>query len=82
LPQPLTISDLLTLEVARRSAYACREAFAGRIPREIPLARLAGLIKRAAEGPQDVAVVSVALKMILSLRGRPVPVERRRFPGF
>jgi hypothetical protein len=41
--------------------------------------QLAGLLERAAEGQQDVADVSTALKIVLQLEGVTVSVERRRF---
>jgi hypothetical protein len=42
--------------------------------------QLAGLLRRAAEGQQNVAEVSTALPDRAAARGRAMPVERRRFP--
>jgi DNA-binding GntR family transcriptional regulator len=69
LPRPIIIPDVMALEtladvrilVEKHPAEEYRSKFTWR--------QLAGLLKRAAEGQQDVAEVSTALKIVLQLEG-------------
>ena len=69
LPRPVTIPDLLTLETLNDVRTFVDKHLPIEYRTKFTWRQLAGLLKRAAEGQQDVAKVSVALKIVLSLEG-------------
>ena len=69
LQRPLTIPDLLTLETLADVRVLVEKHLPPEYRAKFTWRQLAGLLKRAAEGQQDVAKVSTALKIVLQLEG-------------
>ena len=67
LPRPLTIPDLLTLETLADARALVEKHLPAEYRSKFTLRQLPGLLKRAAEGQQDIAEVSTALKIVLHL---------------
>ena len=69
LPRPIIIPDVMELTLADVRALVEKH-----LPKEYRVKftwrQFAGLLKRAAEGQQDVAEVSTALRITLQLEGR------------
>jgi hypothetical protein len=69
LPRPLTIPDLLTLETLNDVRVLVEKRLPPEYRSKFTCRQLAGLLKRAAEGQQEVADVSAALRIVLQLEG-------------
>jgi hypothetical protein len=69
LPRPLTIPDLLTLETLADVRALVEKHLPAEYRAKFIWRQLAGLLRRAAEGQQDVSEVSIALKIVLQLEG-------------
>ena len=69
LPRPLTIPDVLTLETLADVRALVEKHLPAEYRSKFTWRQLAGLLKRAAEGQQDVAEVSTALRIVLQLEG-------------
>ena len=65
LPQPLTIPDVLTRETLVDVRALVEKHLPAEYRSKFTRRQLAGLLKRAAEGQQDVAEVSTALRIVL-----------------
>jgi hypothetical protein len=69
LPRPLTIPDLLTLETLADVRALVEKHLPAEYRAKFTRRHLAGLLKRAAEGQQDVSEVSTPLRIVLQLEG-------------
>jgi hypothetical protein len=69
LPRPIIIPDVLTLETLADVRALVEKHLPAEYRSKFTWRQFAGLLKRAAEGQQDVAEVSVALKIVLQLEG-------------
>jgi hypothetical protein len=69
LPRPITIPDLLTLETLADVRVLVEKHLPPEYRAKFTWRQLAGLLKRAAEGQQDISEVSAALKIVLQLEG-------------
>jgi len=69
LPRPLIIPDVLTLETLADVRALVEKHLPAEYRSKFTWRQLAGLLKRAAEGQQDVAEVSTALRIVLQLEG-------------
>ena len=71
LPRPIIIPDVMELATLADVRILVEKHLPAEYRSKFTWRQLAGLLKRAAEGQQDVAEVSVALKIVLSLEGVP-----------
>ena len=69
LPRPLIIPDVLTLETLADVRALVEKHLPAEYRSKFTWRQLAGLLKRAAEGQQDVAEVSTALRIVLQMEG-------------
>jgi hypothetical protein len=69
LPRPLIIPDPLTLETLAEVRALVEKHLPAEYRTKFTWRHLAGLLKRAAEGRQDVSEVSTALRIGLQLEG-------------
>jgi hypothetical protein len=69
LPRPLTIPDVLTLETLADVRVLVEKHLPAEYRSKFTWRQFAGLLKRAAEGQQDVAEVATALRIVLQLEG-------------
>jgi hypothetical protein len=69
LPRPLTIPDILTLETLEDVRVLVEKHLPAEYRSKFTWRHFAGLLKRAAEGQQDVAEVSTALRIVLQREG-------------
>ena len=69
LPRPLTIPDILTLETLEDVRVLVEKHLPAEYRSKFAWRHFAGLLKRAAEGQQDVAEVSTALRIVLQREG-------------
>ena len=81
LPRPLSIPDVLTLETLADVRVLVEKHLPAEYRSKFTWRQLAGLVKRAAEGKQDVAEVSTAPADRAAARGRQMSVGSRRFPA-
>jgi NADH:flavin oxidoreductase / NADH oxidase family len=68
---PLVIPDLLTLETLADVRALVEKHLPAEYRAKFTWRQFAGLLKRAAEGQQAVAEVSIALRIVLQLEGIP-----------
>jgi hypothetical protein len=71
LPRPLTIPELLTLETLADMRALVEKHLPAEYRAKFTWRHLAGLLRRAAEGRQEVAEVFTAFKIALQLEGIP-----------
>jgi len=69
LPRPLIIPDVLTLETLADVRALVEKHLPAEYRSKFIWRQLAGLLKRAPEGQQDVAEVSTALRIVLQMEG-------------
>ena len=69
LPRPLTIPDVLTLETLLTFRALIEKHLPAEYRSKFTWRQLAGLVRRAAEGQQDIDEVSTALRIVLQLEG-------------
>ena len=69
LPRPLTVPDVLTLETLADVRTPVEKHLPTEYRSKFTWRQFAGLLKRVAEGHQDVAEVSTALRIVLRLEG-------------
>jgi hypothetical protein len=69
LPRPLTIPDVMTLATLADVRALVEKHLPAEYRHKFTWRQFAGLLKRAAEGQQDVEEVSTALRMVLQLEG-------------
>jgi hypothetical protein len=68
-PRPIIILDVLTLETLGDVRGLVEKHLPAEYRSKFTWRQLAGLLRRAAEGKQDVAEVSNALRIVLQLEG-------------
>ena len=68
-PRPIIIPDLLTFETLADVRVLVENLLPPEYRAKFTWRKLAGLLRRAAEGQQDVAEVSTALRIVLQLEG-------------
>jgi hypothetical protein len=71
LPRPIIIPDVMELETLADVRSLVEKHLPAEYRSKFTWRQLAGLLKRAAEGQQDVAEVSTALRIVLQLEGVP-----------
>ena len=71
LPRPIIIPDVMELETLADVRILVEKHLPKEYRSKFGWRQLAGLLRRAAEGKQDVAVVSDALRIVLQLEGVP-----------
>ncbi len=71
LPRPLTIPQVMTLSTLADVRVLVERHLPGEYRAKFTWRQLAGMIRRAAEGQQDIAEVSTALRIVLQLEGVP-----------
>jgi hypothetical protein len=69
LPRPIIIPDVMELSTLDDVRALVEKHLPAEYRSKFTWRQLAGLLKRAAEGKQDVAEVSTALKIVLQLEG-------------
>ena len=69
LSRPIIIPDVMELTTLADVRILVEKHLPAEYRAKFTWRQLAGLLKRAAEGQQDVAEVSVALKLVLQLEG-------------
>ena len=69
MPRPIIIPDVMELTTLADVRFLVEKHLPKEYRSKFTWRQLAGLLKRAAEGQQDVAEVSVALKFVLQLEG-------------
>ena len=71
MPRPIIIPDVMELETLADVRSLVEKHLPAEYRSKFTWRQLAGLLKRAAEGQQDVAQVSTALRIVLQLEGVP-----------
>ena len=71
LPRPIVIPDVMELETLADVRILVENHLPKEYHSKFTCRQLAELLRRAAEGQQDVAVVSDALQIVLQLEGVP-----------
>ena len=71
LPRPLTIPEVMTLSTLADVRVLVERHLPSEYRAKFTWRQLAGMIRRAAEGQQDIAEVSTALRIVLQLEGVP-----------
>jgi hypothetical protein len=69
LPRPVIIPDVMTLATLADVRALVEKHLPAEYRAKFAWRQLAGLLRRAAEGQQDTAEVSTALRMVLQLEG-------------
>ena len=69
MPRPIVIPDVMELATLADVRILVEKHLPAEYRSKFTWRQLAGLLKRAAEGQQDVAEVSTALKIVLQLEG-------------
>jgi hypothetical protein len=71
LPRPIIIPDVMELTTLADVRTLVEKHLPAEYRAKFTWRQLAGLLRRAAEGQQDVAEVSTALRIVLQLEGVP-----------
>ena len=71
LPRPIVIPDVMELATLADVRILVEKHLPTEYRSKFTWRQLAGLLRRAAEGQQDVAEVSTALRIVLQLEGVP-----------
>ena len=81
LPRPIVIPDVMELTTLADVRALVEKHLPAEYRSKFTWRQLAGLLRRAAEGQQDVAEVSTALWIVLQLEGIKVPMMKRFVQG-